>query len=214
MTYARDGSVARRALGAAQWASILLGTLLSGFYALAVIAGEVGGRADLDAFAAGVAEPDRSLWSETRVREFTASQSVDAGPAVAVLRIPSLKLTVPVYPDESDLHLNRGAGLVAGSGSPDKGGNAAIAGHRDGYFRVLMKVQPGEIIEIQTRLSVHRYRITAIDIVDKHDNGLLTDTEDPTITLVTCYPFYFVGAAPQRFLVRGTYVWPAPSARS
>jgi LPXTG-site transpeptidase (sortase) family protein len=106
-------------------------------------------------------------------------------------------------------------GLVEGSGSPDKGGNAAIAGHRDGFFRVLMNVRQGEIIEVQTRLSVHRYRITAVDIVDQHDNRLLADTEEPTITLVTCYPFYFVGSAPKRFLVRGTYLWePLPPSNA
>ena len=115
---------------------------------------------------------------------------------------------MPVYSDESELHLNRGVGLVPGSGSPDKGGNAAIAGHRDGFFRVLKNAQRGEIIEVETRLRVHRYRITAVDIVEKNDNRLLADTDEPTITLVTCYPFYFVGCtAPKRFLVRGTYVW-------
>lgn len=190
-----------------QWTSLVLGALLSGSYALAVIAGEAGRRADLDAFAAGVADPDQSLWSETRIREFSASRGLDVGPPAAALRIPSLDLAVPVYSDESELHLNRGVGFVPGSGSPDKGGNTAIAGHRDGFFRVLKNAQPGEIIEVETRLRVHRYRITAVDIVEKNDNRLLADTDEPTITLVTCYPFYFVGSAPKRFLVRGTYVW-------
>lgn len=129
-------------------------------------------------------------------------------PPVAVLRIPSLDLEVPVYPDQRELHLNRGVGLVEGSGSPDRGGNAAIAGHRDGFFRVLMNARTGDVVEVHTRLATHRFRITSIDIVDKIDNGLLADTEEPTVTLVTCYPFYFVGAAPKRYLVRGTYVWP------
>ena len=210
----RDASFSRRALWAAQWTSILLGLLLTGFYALAAIDAKVVQHADLDAFAASIGEPDRSLWSDIRVREFAESKHAAAGPVSGVLHIPSLKLKVPIYPDESDLHLNRGVGLVSGSGSPDQGGNAAIAGHRDGYFRVLKDIKRGEVIEIQTRLSVHRYRITSVDIVDKHDNRLLSDTEDPSITLVTCYPFYFVGAAPQRFLVRGTYIWPTPVSRS
>jgi len=214
MGYTRHTTFSRRALKAAQWTSILLGMLLTGFYALASIDAKVVQAADLEAFAASVGEPDRSLWSDIRVREFAESKHADAGPVSGVLRIPSLKLTVPIYPDESDLHLNRGVGLVSGSGSPDQGGNAAIAGHRDGYFRVLKDVKRGDVIEIQTRRAVHRYRITAIDIVDKRDNRLLSDTEDPSLTLVTCYPFYFVGAAPQRFLVRGTYIWPTPVSRS
>jgi len=214
MGHKRDATFSQRALKAAQWTSILLGMLLTGVYALAAIDAEVVQHADLEAFTASLGEPDRSLWSQIRVKEFAESKHADAGPVSGVLRIPSLKLTVPIYPDESDLHLNRGVGLVQGSGSPDQGGNAAIAGHRDGYFRVLKDIRKGEVIEIQTRRAVHRYRITSVDIVDKHDNRLLSDTEDPSITLVTCYPFYFVGAAPQRYLVRGTYIWPTPASRS
>lgn len=197
-----------------QWTSVALGVLLSGAYGLSVVAGEVGRRADLETFAAGVPEPDQSQWSESRIRDFATSQGFEVAPPVGVLRIPSLDLAVPVYPDQSELHLNRGVGLVEGSGSPDKGGNAAIAGHRDGFFRVLMKIREGEIIEVETRLGLHRYRVTSTDIVDKFDNRLLADTEEPTVTLVTCYPFYFVGAAPQRFLVRATYVWPATTQES
>jgi LPXTG-site transpeptidase (sortase) family protein len=198
-----------RALALLQWACIALGALLVGAYGLAVTAGEAARRGDLEAFETSFESPDQSLWSESRIRDFAASQGLEVAPPVAVLRIPSLDLAVPVYPDQRELHLNRGVGLVEGSGSPDKGGNAAIAGHRDGFFRVLMNAKMGDVIEVQTRLAVHRYRITSIDIVDKIDNQLLADTEEPTVTLVTCYPFYFVGSAPRRYLVRGTYVWPS-----
>lgn len=198
-----------RALASLQWACIALGALLVGAYGLAVTAGEAGRRGDLEAFGTSSGSPDQSLWSESRIRAFAASEGLEVAPPVAVLRIPSLDLAVPVYPDQRELHLNRGVGLVEGSGSPDKGGNAAIAGHRDGFFRVLMNAKVGDVIEVQTRLAVHRYRITSIDIVDKIDNRLLADTEEPTVTLVTCYPFYFVGSAPRRYLVRGTYVWPS-----
>ena len=208
---ALSSSRSTRALAWLQWSCVGFGLLLSGVYGLAVVAGETGRRADLEAFASGTPGPDTSLWSESRIRDFAASQGLDAAPPVGVLRIPSLDLAVPVYPDQSELHLNRGVGLVEGSGSPDTGGNAAIAGHRDGFFRVLKNAQEGEIIEVQTRLGVHRYRIISTDIVDKLDNRLLADTEEPTVTLVTCYPFYFVGDAPQRFLVRAAYVWPATS---
>ena len=214
MSSDRKRPIPQRVLRAAQWACLVSGTLLTGFYALALVDSEVGSKADLDTFVASIGEPDKSLWGTTRLKEFAASEGEQTGPVVAVLRIPSLKLTVPIYPDQSDLHLNRGVGLVTGSGSPDKGGNAAIAGHRDGYFRVLMNAKKGEVIEIQTRLAVHRYLVSSIDIVDKQDNRLLAETDEPTITLVTCYPFYFVGAAPQRYLVRATYIWPTPDSAS
>jgi sortase A len=131
--------------------------------------------------------------------------------AVAVLTIPSLKLEVPVFDNDDELSLNRGAGLVAGMGRPDTGGNVGIAGHRDGFFRALKDIKVGDEIVIRTQLKLHRYRVTSIDIVEKFDNRLLADTELPGVTLVTCYPFYFVGNAPQRYIVAATYVWPSDS---
>ena len=126
---------------------------------------------------------------------------------LAILRIPDLGLEVPVYATSSDLHLNRGAGLIEGMGLPDKGGNLGIAGHRDGFFRVLKDVAPGQKIEIETKNRLHVFRVVSTEVVDPTDLRPLADTADPTITLVTCYPFYFLGHAPQRFIVRGTYVW-------
>ena len=96
-------------------------------------------------------------------------------------------------------------------GTPDTGGNVGIAGHRDGFFRVLKDIKVGDVIEVRTRIKMHRYRVTSIDIVDKTDKRLLADTDEPGVTLVTCYPFYFLGNAPQRYIVAATYVWPSDS---
>ena len=126
---------------------------------------------------------------------------------LAILRIPDLGLEVPVYASASDLHLNRGAGLIEGMGLPDKGGNLGIAGHRDGFFRVLKDVVPGQRIEIETQKRKHSYRVVSTEVVDPTDLRVLADTLDPTVTLVTCFPFYFLGSAPQRFIVRGQYEW-------
>ena len=82
-----------------------------------------------------------------------------------------------------------------------------IAGHRDGYFRVLKDVKAGQHIEIETRLRRHVYRVTSMEVVDPDALHVLADSELPTLTLVTCYPFYFMGHAPQRFIVRGAYEW-------
>jgi LPXTG-site transpeptidase (sortase) family protein len=117
------------------------------------------------------------------------------------------KLTETVFEQDDELSLNRGAGLVAGMGTPDQGGNVGIAGHRDGFFRPLKDIKVGDLIEVRTRIKVHRYRVKSIDIVDAADKRLLGDTELPSITLVTCYPFYYIGNAPQRFIVAGEYQW-------
>jgi sortase A len=92
-------------------------------------------------------------------------------------------------------------------GLPDKGGNIGIAGHRDGFFRVLKDIQPGQRIEVETRARVHRFRVVSTEVVDPTDLHVLADTLEPTVTLVTCFPFYFLGSAPQRFIVRGAYEW-------
>jgi sortase A len=200
----------RRALGASQRVVLALGAILCGLYALALIAGELGRRSDVEDFSQAPQRPDQSLWSQTRVQAFLASQGLPISEPVGVLHAPSLKLVVPIYPDSSELHLNRGAGLIEGMSAPDQGGNLGVAGHRDGYFRVLKKIRRGDVLEVQTRARLHRYRVVSVDVVDPADGRLLADTEEPTITLVTCYPFYYLGHAPQRFIVRGAYLWSAP----
>ena len=188
----------------------IAGALLCSLFALAQADRALGSTNAIEEFTASVAPPDQSLWAANRVRDYQAAQASPTK-AVAVLTIPSLKLEVPVFEGDDEISLNRGAGLVAGMGHPDTGGNVGIAGHRDGYFRVLKDIRVGDTIEIRTRLKLHRYRVTNIDIVDKDDTRLLADTDLPGVTLVTCYPFYFVGNAPQRYLVAATYVWPSDS---
>ena len=186
------------------------GALLCSLFALAQADSALGSTNAIEEFAASVTPPDQSQWAASRVRDYQAAQQSPMK-AVAVLTIPSLKLEVPVFDNDDELSLNRGAGLVAGMGDPDAGGNVGIAGHRDGFFRALKDIKVGDVIEIRTRLKVHRYRVTTIEIVDKFDKRLLADTELPGVTLVTCYPFYFVGNAPQRYIVAATYVWPSDS---
>lgn len=124
----------------------------------------------------------------------------------ALLRIRSVDLEVPVYPDTSERNLHRGAGHVEGTAPPAGGGNTVIAAHRDSHFRPLEDVAIGDFIEIETLTAQRRYRITSLSIVQPTDLWPLSDTASPMVTLVTCYPFYFVGNAPQRFIVRAAAV--------
>ena len=196
-----------RLAAAVQYACLVSGALLVSMVALARLEGEAGRRSAVEQFSRAVAAPDQSLWSPGRVKDYEASVAAVTGTPLAILRIPDLGLEVPVYATASELHLNRGAGLIAGMGLPDNGGNVGIAGHRDGFFRVLKDVQPGQRIEIETRNHRHHYRVVSTAVVDPADLELLADTMDPTVTLVTCYPFYFLGHAPKRFVVRGAYEW-------
>ena len=148
--------------------------------------------------------PDKTLWSPERVQGFQASLSHDFRPPLGVLRVPRIDLEVPVLEGTDDLALNRGVGHIAGTPRPGEPGNVGIAGHRDGFFRGLKDVTAGDVIEVET-LSQHlRYRIQSLTIVSPQSVEVLEPTSEPALTLVTCYPFYYAGSAPQRFIVRAT----------
>lgn len=147
-------------------------------------------------------DPDRSEWSPARVRDHAESLRADPSLPVAVLRIPRVALEVPVFPDLSERNLNRGAGLIDAAAGADSTGNLAIAAHRDGYFRALRRVEVGDVVELESASQQRRYRIDAVSIVDPSDLSPLRSSTGPVLTLITCYPFWFVGHAPQRFIVR------------
>jgi sortase A len=144
---------------------------------------------------------DMSTWSRERIARYRAARQAAAIPQ-AVLRIPSLKLVVPVFEGTSDENLNRGAGRIEGTAHLGESGNVGIAAHRDGFFRVLKDVRVGDVLLLERLDATDRYRIVSTTIVDPSNVGVLAATQSNAVTLVTCYPFYFVGSAPQRFSVR------------
>lgn len=121
---------------------------------------------------------------------------------LAILRIPGIALEVPVNFGTDEWVLLRGAGLVEGSGLPGSNGNVAIAAHRDTHFRGLKDLAVGDRIELAMLDRTQTYVISNLSVVEPTDVHVLADTGEPVLTLVTCYPFYFVGNAPQRFIVR------------
>jgi len=146
---------------------------------------------------------DRSLWSAHRARRYQASLG-KTGEALAVLRIPRLHLEVPVLEGTDEFTLNRGVGRIAGTSLPGQGGNIGIAGHRDGFFRPLKDVRAGDSIELATTSGTHVYAVDRIRIISLGDVGVLRPRTKPSLTLVTCYPFYFVGRAPNRYIVEAS----------
>jgi len=151
-------------------------------------------------------EPDTSLWAEGRVRKYRESLRQDTGRAIAILSIPSIDLTVPVFDGTGPVILNRGVGRIAGTARPGEPGNLGIAGHRDGFFRGLKDVAPGDTIELETAGGRFEYAIRWIRIVAPDDVSVLAPSTKRELTLVTCYPFYFVGKAPKRYIVRAELV--------
>lgn len=151
-----------------------------------------------------VLTPDKELWAQKRVAEYEESLKVEAGPPLAVMTIDKLNIQVPVYNGADDFNLNRGVARIKGTAAIDAGGNLGIAGHRDGFFRGLKDIEIGDEIELQTARGMVSYTVSSVVIVDPSDVSVLAQTQEPTITLVTCYPFYYVGHAPKRFIVKAT----------
>jgi len=150
--------------------------------------------------------PDFSLWSTQRVFAWRKAVKEPVPDPLAVLRIPKLHLEVAVLPGTDEATLDRGLGHIDDTALPAADGNSGIAGHRDGFFRGLKDIGPGDTIEIDTLDRQDIYRVERTWIVDPSDVSVLDPTATPSLTLVTCYPFYFVGSAPQRFIVRAVRV--------
>jgi sortase A len=181
----------------------LAGLVLWGSFHLGVASST---RHDLERFATlqvlAAATPDQSLWSPKRVDAWQNVRSAPFPAPLAVLRIPKIRLEVPVLPGTDEPTLDRGVGHIEDTAQPGTDGNAGIAGHRDGFFRGLKDIVPGDTIELDTLDGMELYRVERTWVVDPEDVSVLDPTPDRTLTLVTCYPFYFAGSAPQRFIVR------------
>jgi len=146
--------------------------------------------------------PDQTLWSPARVTAWRRAMLTATAAPVAVLRVPAIGLEVPVLPGTASDTLDRAVGHIEGTAQPGTDGNLGLAGHRDGFFRGLKDVNVGDVIEVETTGGKDLYRVERIWVVDPGDVSVLNPTPRRTLTLVTCYPFYFVGSAPRRFIVR------------
>jgi sortase A len=153
---------------------------------------------------------DVSLWSDIRVKEWKESLAVDRRAPLAILKMPRLKIDVPVLEGTDDLTLNRGAGWIEGTSRPGETGNVGLSAHRDGFSRALKDVAAGDELVLETPRETTRYAVAWTKIVDPDDVSVLDETGGAAVTLVTCYPFYYVGSAPQRLIVRATPLTAAP----
>jgi sortase A len=187
------------------WACGLAGLAWWGVHHAGVMLSTGRDLARFDAFrvvAQQTATPDQSLWSPERVSAWRKALLEPAPPPLAVLRIPKIRLEVAVMPGTDDRTLDRAVGHIEGTAQPGTDGNFAVAGHRDGFFRGLKDIAPGDVIEVDTMHGEAIYHVDRIWVVDPEDVWVLDPTPTRTLTLVTCYPFYFVGPAPRRLIVR------------
>jgi sortase A len=132
------------------------------------------------------------------------------GSAIGRLEIPRLGLSVVVLEGGDHGTLRLGVGRLPNSSLPGEAGNVVLAGHRDTFFRSLREIRPGDEISLRTPQGTFPYTVEWMRVVNPADTSVLMPTAAPALTLVTCYPFYYVGSAPQRFIVRAL---PAGTAR-
>jgi sortase A len=137
---------------------------------------------------------DFGLWSPARAKAYNDSLAQITSQPLAILRIPNIHLEVPVYNDTDDLTLNRGVGRILGTAQVGGSGNLGIAGHRDGFFRGLKDIAPDEEIDLDRPGGSETYTVKKIEIVSPEDISVLAPTAEPTLTLVTCFPFFSLAA--------------------
>jgi sortase A len=209
---------------------LIVGLLLLSFYVAARIHGVVSSRAELSRFwqaretasrpeLASASQqdgtnPDFRLWSAKRIEAYKQSLSSAAPLPLAVLSIPAIDLKVPVLEGTDEFTLNRAVGHIDGTPEPGQNGNVGIAGHRDGFFRGLKDVHEGDAIELITQKESARYVVDEIIIVSPEDVSVLHSRSKTSLTLVTCYPFYYVGSAPQRYIVHASIANPVDRPRA
>ena len=118
------------------------------------------------------------------------------------IEISSIGLEAMILEGADTRTLRRAVGHIPGTPLPGEEGNVALTGHRDTFFRPLRNIRKDDEITLTTLNGSYRYRVDSTEVIEPEDTGVLAGSDKAVLTLVTCYPFYFVGPAPQRFIVR------------
>jgi sortase A len=125
---------------------------------------------------------------------------------VGRIDIARIGLSAIVLEGDGSATLRRGVGHIPGTALPGDPGNVGLAGHRDSFFRALENIRRGDEIIVTTVNGSYRYRVVSWEIVTPDETQVLDPSERPSVTLVTCFPFYFIGPAPKRFIVHANRV--------
>jgi len=150
----------------------------------------------------------------------TAGTRETPGALIGRIEIPRLKLSALAREGDDDRILDLAVGHLTGTALPGEPGNAAFAAHRDTFFRPLRRIHDGDVVVVTTPRGRFRYLVTSTRIVKPEDVSVLNASGTPTLTLVTCYPFNFIGSAPQRFIVQAALIpaaarqFPVPQRRT
>ena len=133
--------------------------------------------------------------------EINGAKDLGSGKVIGRMEIVGIGLAVPMLENYDPATLTRGVGHVPGTAAPGGLGNLVLAGHRDTFFRPLRSIKPGMEIKLTTSAGTWQYSVDRTEIVTPDRVDVLEIGDRPEMTLVTCYPFDFIGAAPKRFIV-------------
>jgi sortase A len=166
---------------------------------------------ELDAILQSAPPPERP----TRATAAAPRRAEPApGSPIGRIEIPRLGVSSIVRAGSDARTLQLAVGHIPGTALPGESGNMGLAGHRDTFFRRLRDIQADDIIRVVTPEGTFLYRVERTNVVNPTDVWVLDPTPDSTLTLVTCYPFTYVGSAPQRFIVRATLDKPTHAVRA
>ena len=140
-------------------------------------------------------------FEETRDNVVPTPALIEGG-SIGEIQIPRLGLTALVVQGDSESVLQHAVGHLADTALPGEPGNIVLAGHRDTFFRPLKRVRAGDAITLRTRDGDFEYLVESTAVVRPTDLDVIQPTDRPTLTLITCFPFHYVGPAPDRFIVR------------
>jgi sortase A len=145
---------------------------------------------------------EKQISAQQQHRVTPSTAIANQGDVVGRIEIPRLGVTIAILEGTSARTLRLGVGHIKGTALPGEQGNSGIAGHRDTFFRPLKDIRTNDEIRIQTASGIVRYQVNWVRIVAPDDTGVLAPAAENSITLITCYPFQLIGAAPERFVVR------------
>lgn len=195
-----------------RWCStafLIVGALLLGGYGFIVVQGKIDQARDRAQLASLMEKAPLAAPKSRPIAVTVPNPVLKTGDLLGEIQIPRVGIDTVVLEGDNTGVLRRGAGHIPGTALPNSsGGNVGIAAHRDTYFRPLRFIRPGDTILLKTPKGSYQYRVQSTRVVEPSDVGVLAHTDQPTLTLVTCYPFYYVGPAPHRFIVRAKEVSP------
>jgi sortase A len=179
---------------------LVVGVLILGYCGFVLLDAKIYEAYETRHFQQEIKDLKPAITSEDRFQK--ASYHPSTGKALGEIELMRTGVTAMILEGTDDRTLRRAVGHIPGTALPGQPGNVAIAGHRDTFFRALRNVRQDDEITLMTLGGSYRYRVDSISVVGPEDTQVLDNSGGDILTLVTCYPFYFVGPAPRRFIVR------------